>query len=190
MGYFDDYKTRGASYDHVIRRVAKDGSVSEVTMNDKDYPTPPPGEKLAWLIGVSKPYTFPGTNQQTGEREEVEYIDLEFQIISGPRTKDLFLIGMSTKVSDRSNLGNLSNAIHGTYIKNVPQLLSDSIRKPVFIYATNESRGDWNKVKFGSARPYDEKIDGPIGGQAAAAPPPEPVAAAAGGENGLWDDEL
>jgi hypothetical protein len=189
MSFFSDFQTRGASYDHNIRRIGKDGSVTEVVMNDKDYPAPPPGEKLSWLVGAGKPYTFTSKDQNTGEPTQVEFIDLEFQVISGPAKGNLYLIGVSTKVSDRSNLGKISLATQGALNLNVPDLLAKALRKPVYIYTNNESRGDWTRVKFVSARPYDELVDGPIGGQAAPAPQPAAVAASDDGA-ALFDVEL
>lgn len=197
MGYFDDYQTKQNYSVNEIRRIGKDGVASMVTTTNDDYPVPAPGEKLVFFQGAGKPYTFTSRerNEKTGEFDEVEMIQLEFQVLTGQRKGDRFLIAFSTKVSDRSNLGKLSLATTGRMIGKVSDLLSEALRKPFYILTENDQKDNYVKVKFLSARPYDPAIDGPIGGQAATTPratDPEPVAVAAGADDGadLFDIEL
>lgn len=190
MGHFDHIETKQNYGTHEIRRIDKNGVASDVTTTDADYPTPPAGEKLVFFQGSGQPFTFKSrTPNDKGEFDDVEMIELEFQILTGRGKGDRFLIPFSTKVSDRSNLGKFSLATNGRIVGKVSDLLNGALRKPFFIFTENEQKETYTKVKFVSARPYDELVDGPIGGQAQ--PAPQPVAVPAADEGAaLFDVDL
>jgi hypothetical protein len=177
-----------------ILRLNKDGSIEAVTTTNDDYPTPPPGEKLAWIVGITKPYTFDTDekNEETGEitKKTIEMVQLEFQNLAGPRKGERFLISVTTSVTKGTNLGKIKAAATNQDIVGKQDFdPAEIMRKPFFVTTSNEQKANYIKTKFVMARPYDELVDGPIGGQAAPAPQPAAVAAADDGA-ALFDVDL
>ena len=180
-----------------VMRLEKDGTITKVTTTNDDYPTPNPGEKLVWIAGITAPYTFEADDrdEETGEtrKKTIEMVQLEFQQIAGPRKGDRFLISVTTSVTKGTNLGKIKAAATKQDIAGKQDFdPSEIMRRPFYVTTSNEQKNNYTKVKFVMARPHDELVDGPIGGQAQPAPQPVAVAAAEPTDTGkaIFDVDL
>lgn len=188
------------SNENKIYRAGKDGTWENVVTKSQDYGDINPGEKLVWIGGLTDPYTYTAENKNrdTGEisTDVISMIRLEIQIIAGSQRGQRFLLSVSKgyeqedgsvkpHITPRTAFGKMLTAIlHKEVPKNWDFTPLDIMRQPFYMVTENEQKDSYTKVKFISARLYDEAIDGPIGNGAAPAPP-KPSATA-----DTWDEEL